>query len=50
MNSFVEINLIAWFTTGEGSPSEPALHVAIIWRREHNHIKYEWLPHSWSGA
>jgi len=50
MNSFVNIILIAWLTTGEGSPAEPALHVAIIWRREHNHIKYEWLPHTWSGA
>jgi DnaJ family protein C protein 16 len=50
MDSFVNIILIAWLTIGEGSPAEPALHVAIIWRREHNHIKYEWLPHTWSGA
>ena len=50
MNSFVNIILIAWLTIGEGSPAEPALHVAIIWRREHNHIKYEWLPHTWSSA
>lgn len=46
----MNIILIAWLTIGEGSPAEPALHVAIIWRREHNHIKYEWLPHTWSGA
>ena len=36
--------------TGEGSPAEPVLHVVIIWRRDANHIKYEWLPHTWNGA
>jgi DnaJ family protein C protein 16 len=36
--------------TGEGSPAEPLLHIVIIWRRDNNHIKYEWLPHTWNGA
>jgi hypothetical protein len=35
---------------GEGSPAEPLLHIVIIWRRDNNHIKYEWLPHTWNGA
>lgn len=50
MNIFPNIVLISCFTIGEGSPAEPVLHVAIIWRRDHNHIKYEWLPRTWSGA
>lgn len=28
--------------TGESSPLEPL--VAIMWRRDQKHIKYEWLP------
>lgn len=30
-------------TAGSGSPAEPLLHVVILWRRDTNHIKYEWL-------
>lgn len=26
---------------------EPLLHIVIIWRRDANHLKYEWLPHGW---
>ncbi|XP_012528124.1 dnaJ homolog subfamily C member 16 [Monomorium pharaonis] len=35
---------------GEGSPMEPLLHIVIIWRRDANHLKYEWLPHGWVEA
>lgn len=45
-----QTEFVSALSNGEGSPAEPVLHVAIIWRRDHNHIKYEWLPHTWSGA
>ncbi|XP_012282592.1 dnaJ homolog subfamily C member 16 [Orussus abietinus] len=35
---------------GEGSPLEPLLHIVIIWRRDANHLKYEWLPTGWIEA
>jgi len=44
------LSLISCIAIGEGSPAEPLLHVVIIWRRDNNHIKYEWLPHTWNGA
>ncbi|CAH0390809.1 unnamed protein product [Bemisia tabaci] len=30
-------------TSGEGSPDEPLLHIAVLWRRDNKHIKYEWI-------
>ncbi|GFG31560.1 hypothetical protein Cfor_00470 [Coptotermes formosanus] len=45
-----QTEFVSALANGEGSPAEPVLHVAIIWRRDHNHIKYEWLPRTWSGA
>ncbi|XP_024875532.1 dnaJ homolog subfamily C member 16 [Temnothorax curvispinosus] len=38
---------VSALSTGEGSPLEPLLHIVIIWRRDANHLKYEWLPHGW---
>lgn len=41
---------VSALATGEGSPLEPLLHIVIIWRRDANHLKYEWLPHGWVEA
>ncbi|XP_076663980.1 dnaJ homolog subfamily C member 16 l(3)80Fg isoform X2 [Andrena cerasifolii] len=41
---------VSALSTGEGSPLEPLLHVVIIWRRDANHLKYEWLPIGWIEA
>lgn len=38
---------MAALSAGEGSPMEPLLHVVIIWRRDANHLKYEWLSTGW---
>ncbi|XP_069683345.1 dnaJ homolog subfamily C member 16 [Periplaneta americana] len=45
-----QTEFVSALANGEGSPAEPLLHVVIIWRRDNNHIKYEWLPHMWHGA
>lgn len=26
---------------------DPLLHIVIIWRRDANHLKYEWLQNGW---
>ena len=26
---------------------DPLLHIVIIWRRDSNHLKYQWLPNGW---
>lgn len=26
---------------------DPLLHIVIIWRRDANNLKYEWLPNGW---
>ncbi|KOC69315.1 DnaJ like protein subfamily C member 16 [Habropoda laboriosa] len=41
---------VSALSTGEGSPLEPLLHIVIIWRRDANHLKYEWLPTVWIEA
>lgn len=41
---------VSALSAGEGSPLEPLLHIVIIWRRDANHLKYEWLPHGWVEA
>lgn len=41
---------VSALAAGEGSPLEPLLHIVIIWRRDANHLKYEWLPHGWIEA
>lgn len=41
---------VSALSTGEGSPLEPLLHIVIIWRRDANHLKYEWLPTGWIEA
>ncbi|KAL0267988.1 UNVERIFIED_CONTAM: hypothetical protein PYX00_010093 [Menopon gallinae] len=33
-----------------GSPEETALNVVILWRRDTNHIKYEWLRGGWARS
>ncbi|KAG5319378.1 DJC16 protein, partial [Pseudoatta argentina] len=38
---------VSALSAGEGSPLEPLLHIVIIWRRDANHLKYEWFPHGW---
>ncbi|XP_015511328.2 dnaJ homolog subfamily C member 16 [Neodiprion lecontei] len=38
---------VSALSSGEGSPLEPLLHIVIIWRRDTNHLKYEWLPNGW---
>ena len=35
---------------GEGSPEEPGLHVVIIWRRDTQVLKYEWLSEGWGDS
>ncbi|XP_046993030.1 dnaJ homolog subfamily C member 16 [Schistocerca americana] len=45
-----QMEFINALTSGEGGPLEPSLHIVIIWRRDANHIKYEWLPHTWDSA
>ncbi|PNF40918.1 hypothetical protein B7P43_G14976 [Cryptotermes secundus] len=45
-----QTEFVSALANGEGSPVEPLLHIVIIWRRDNNHIKYEWLPHTWNGA
>jgi len=41
---------VSALSASEGSPLEPLLHIVIIWRRDANHLKYEWLPHGWIEA
>lgn len=41
---------VSALSAGEGSPLEPLLHIVIIWRRDANHLKYEWLPNGWVEA
>ncbi|KAF7992695.1 hypothetical protein HCN44_005039 [Aphidius gifuensis] len=41
---------VSALSAGEGSPLEPLLHIVIIWRRDANHLKYEWLSNCWSEA
>lgn len=41
---------VSALSSGEGSPLEPLLHIVIIWRRDANHLKYEWLPTGWFEA
>ncbi|KAK0166405.1 hypothetical protein PV328_004828 [Microctonus aethiopoides] len=41
---------VAALSAGEDSPMEPLLHIVIIWRRDANHLKYEWLPNGWFEA
>ena len=46
----MQSEFVSALSTGEGSPLEPLLHVVIIWRRDANHLKYEWLPIGWIEA
>lgn len=41
---------VSALSAGEGSPLEPLLHIVIIWRRDANHLKYEWLSNGWFEA
>ncbi|XP_057336763.1 dnaJ homolog subfamily C member 16 [Microplitis mediator] len=38
---------VAALSASEGSPMEPLLHIVIIWRRDVNNLKYEWLKTQW---
>ncbi|XP_044593084.1 dnaJ homolog subfamily C member 16 [Cotesia glomerata] len=38
---------VAALSASEGSPMEPLLHIVIIWRRDVNNLKYEWLKTRW---
>lgn len=33
-----------------GSPEETVLNVVILWRRDVNHIKYEWMKGGWTPS
>lgn len=33
-----------------GSPEETVLNVVILWRRDVNHIKYEWMRGGWASS
>ncbi|XP_043269682.1 dnaJ homolog subfamily C member 16 [Venturia canescens] len=41
---------VSALSAGEGTPLDPLLHIVIIWRRDANHLKYEWLPTGWIEA
>ncbi|XP_014615687.1 PREDICTED: dnaJ homolog subfamily C member 16 isoform X1 [Polistes canadensis] len=41
---------VSALSAGEGSPLEPLMHIVIIWRRDANHLKYEWLSKGWFEA
>lgn len=41
---------VSALSAGEGTPLDPLLHIVIIWRRDANHLKYEWLPSGWIEA
>ncbi|GIY00298.1 dnaJ homolog subfamily C member 16 [Caerostris darwini] len=34
-------------SSGMGAPEDPILHVVLIWRKEHDRVKYQWLEHKW---
>lgn len=34
-------------TSGMGAPEDPLLHVVLIWRKQHDRVKYQWLEHQW---
>ncbi|XP_054716062.1 dnaJ homolog subfamily C member 16-like [Uloborus diversus] len=34
-------------SSGLGAPEDPILHVVLIWRKEHDLVKYQWLDHRW---
>lgn len=35
------------FWSGSGSPVETNHHIVILWRKDQNHLKYEWLEGGW---
>ncbi|XP_066588233.1 dnaJ homolog subfamily C member 16 [Prorops nasuta] len=45
-----QAEFVSALSTGEGSPLDPLLHIVIIWRRDANNLKYEWLPNGWINA
>lgn len=34
-------------SSGMGAPEDPVLHVVLIWRKEHDRVRYQWLDHRW---
>lgn len=36
-------------SSGMGAPEDPILHVVLIWRKEHDRVKYQWLEHKWDS-
>ncbi|XP_071042785.1 dnaJ homolog subfamily C member 16 [Parasteatoda tepidariorum] len=34
-------------SSGMGAPEDPLLHVVLIWRKEHDRVKYQWLDRKW---
>ena len=34
----------------ESSPADPLNRIVIIWRRDSNHVKYEWFGSGWAQA
>ncbi|GFR00470.1 dnaJ homolog subfamily C member 16 [Trichonephila clavata] len=36
-------------SSGMGAPEDPILHVVLIWRKEHDRVKYQWLEQKWDS-
>ncbi|XP_023241967.1 dnaJ homolog subfamily C member 16-like [Centruroides sculpturatus] len=34
-------------SSGDGAPSDPLLHVVLLWRREQDRVYYQWLNTAW---
>lgn len=34
-------------SSGEGSPLNPLLHIVVLWRKEMDRVRYQWLDSPW---
>lgn len=35
-------------SVGEGAPKDPVLHVVLVWRKEQDRVRYQWLQNVWT--
>lgn len=42
-----QVEFMNALTAGSGSPVETNHHIVILWRKDQNHLKYEWLEGGW---
>lgn len=42
-----QVEFMNALTAGSGSPVETNHHIVILWRKDQNHLKYEWLEEGW---